>query len=112
MAKIAASGRLVQGEEAQAFALPDRVEAIVEREGRTDRVWLDRATDVPDRLPVPAGGFMRARHRTTAAFVETLAGAAMPLPHCMPMTIKIGRASSRARVLRIQLFVGVAEERK
>src|SRR3546814_4841543 len=63
MAKIAASGRLGQGEEAQAFALPDRVEAIVEREGRTDRVWRDRATDLPDRLTVPAGGFMRARDR-------------------------------------------------
>src|SRR3546814_3482690 len=72
MAKIAASGRLGQGEEAQAFALPDRVEAIVEREGRTDRVWLDRATDLPDRLTVPAGGFMRARYRTAAAFDETL----------------------------------------
>src|SRR3546814_7447904 len=75
MAKIAASGRLGQGEEAQAFALPDRVEAIVEREGRTDRVWLDRATDLPDSLTVPAGGFMRARYRTAAAFDATLDGA-------------------------------------
>jgi outer membrane phospholipase A len=80
---------LNEGEEAQAFALPDRVEAIVEREGRTDRVWLDRATDLPDRLTVPAGGFMRARYRTAAAFDETLDGADISIPAWTPRKITI-----------------------
>jgi len=80
---------LNDGDEAQAFALPDRIEAVVEREGRTDRVWLDRATDLPDSLSVPAGGFMRARYRTAAAFDETLDGADISIPAWTPRKIAI-----------------------
>src|SRR3546814_18671347 len=55
----------------------------------TDRVWLDRATDLPDRLTVPAGGFMRARYRTAAAFDETLDGADISIPAWTPRKITI-----------------------
>src|SRR3546814_4549500 len=108
MAKIAASGRLGQGEEAQAFALPDRVEAIVEREGRTDRVWLDRATDLPDRLTVPAGGFMRARYRTAAAFDETLDGADISIPAWTPRKITIARSEEHTSELQSLMRISYA----
>ncbi|MFC3595908.1 phospholipase [Sphingobium yanoikuyae] len=80
---------LNDGDQSQTFALPDRIEAIVEREGRTDRVWLDRATDLPDSLTVPAGGFMRARYRTAAAFDETLDAADISIPAWTPRKIAI-----------------------
>jgi outer membrane phospholipase A len=88
---------LNDGDEAQAFALPNRIEAVVEREGRTDRVWLDRATDFPDSLTVPGGGFLRARYRTTAAFDETLDGADISIPAWTPRKITIALRPLSAR---------------
>ena len=41
---------LNEGDEPQSFALPDRIEARVERSGDIRTVWLERARDVADHV--------------------------------------------------------------
>lgn len=71
---------LNESNEPQPFALPDRVEARVEHAGQTQTLWLDRASDLPDTLTIPSGGFLRARYRTTAHLDQALNGADISIP--------------------------------
>ena len=71
---------LNEGSEPQTFPLPDRIEARIERTGRAQTIWLERAAGLPNDLSIAAGGFERARYRFTASDSETLDAAALSIP--------------------------------
>mgnify|MGYP003618675034 FL=1 len=71
---------LNEGDEPQSFALPDRIEARVERSGDIRTVWLERARDVADHVIIAPRGFERARYRLAARDGQSLDLARLSIP--------------------------------
>lgn len=89
--------RLLNGNAAaQTVALPDRIEARIDRAGAPPAaVWLQRRADVPATLIVPPGGFGRAAYRLPDTPEAQLDGALLSIPawHTRPTMVAMRPAA-------------------